>query len=215
MTKMKTAGEILSSARKQKQLTVEAVAKKTKIRPRYLQAIESNLFDQLPSVVVAQGFIKNYAEFIGTSASYAQAIFRRDFSEDQSGKIVPRQLAEPLDRLPFWQSPRFGYFVVGFGLLTIVGVYLFFQYFSFWNGPRLELTSPGDGLITKEKYVEVAGCTQLDAVVKINEQLVSLDYEGCFRQGVNLIGGENQILVKAENKIGRAQEKILKVVREG
>ena len=215
MTRMKTVGEILSSVRKQKQLTIEVVAKKTKIRPHYLQAIESNSFDQLPSVVVAQGFIKNYAEFVGTSASYAQAIFRRDFSEDQSGKIIPRQLAEPLDRIPFWQSPRFGYFLVGFGLLIIVGAYLFFQYFSFWNGPGLELTSPEDGLITEERYVEVAGCTQLDAVVKINEQLVSLDHEGCFRQGVNLIEGENQILVKAENKIGRAQEKILRVVREG
>lgn len=211
---MKTVGEILSQVRKEKELTLDQVARKTKIRPKFIKAIEKDELGQLPSATVAQGFIKNYAEFIGASTTYVLALFRRDFVTDESGRIIPRHLAEPLVKKTFWQSPHFGYFLAGIGLVLLLGVYLFFQYFTFWNGPRLEVDFSGESITTRASFFEVSGCTEPEAVVRINNQLISLDDKGCFRQGVNLTLGENALSVVAENKIGRRQVRGLTVFRE-
>lgn len=211
---MKTVGEVLSRVRKEKGLTIEQIAEKTKIRQKFITAIEENAFENLPSSAVAQGFIKNYAEYLGASASYVLALFRRDFVADEAGKIIPRQLAEPLVSKPFWQSPRFGYVSAGLGLIIIVGLYLFFQYFTFWNGPRLAIEQPPVGFVTESDFTEVVGCTEPEAVVRINAQLVALDTQGCFHQGVPLEKGENVFLIVAENSIGRQQVQKVVVIRE-
>ncbi len=58
-------GEQLRAAREQRELTYEQVEKETRIRTRYLAAMEEGDFDALPNPVVARGFLRNYASFLG------------------------------------------------------------------------------------------------------------------------------------------------------
>ena len=58
-------GSELRTARLRRQLTIEQVAKLTKIRPSLLQAIERNDFHQLPGALYAKGFLKSYAREVG------------------------------------------------------------------------------------------------------------------------------------------------------
>lgn len=62
---MKELGRILKTTRESKGLTLDEIQERTKIRKRYLQAIEDGDLAILPGLVYARGFIKNYAEQLG------------------------------------------------------------------------------------------------------------------------------------------------------
>ncbi|HOR00247.1 MAG TPA: DUF4115 domain-containing protein [Anaerolineae bacterium] len=61
-------GERLRQAREAKGLTLEQVEEITKIRRRYLQALEEEDFGQLPGEVFVRGFLRNYALALGLDA---------------------------------------------------------------------------------------------------------------------------------------------------
>jgi len=59
-----TIGQRLKKARTFRHLTLEEVAETTRIRLVYLQALEADDFDVIPSPVQARGFLRNYAQFL-------------------------------------------------------------------------------------------------------------------------------------------------------
>ncbi len=60
---MSSAGEILRTARQDRNLTLEEVSQRTKIRPKVLEAMERDEFGILP-VTYMQGFVKTYTQFL-------------------------------------------------------------------------------------------------------------------------------------------------------
>lgn len=69
-------GLILSSARKQKELSVIDASKALHIRVEYLTAFEKDDYDNLPSISYAQGFLKAYATFLGLDGNAILAAVR-------------------------------------------------------------------------------------------------------------------------------------------
>lgn len=61
----KTVGQKLRQAREARSLTLEQVSEAIRIRPLYLQALESGEPEKLPSAVQARGFLRAYADFLG------------------------------------------------------------------------------------------------------------------------------------------------------
>jgi len=64
-----SAGKTLQQARIAKNLTLEQVAFQTKIRLRFLQALENDDHESLPSEVQARGFIRLYTGLLGMEAT--------------------------------------------------------------------------------------------------------------------------------------------------
>ncbi len=62
---MGSIGEILRSTREAKGITLEQAEEDTKIRKRYLQALEDGDYDIIPGRVYAKGFLRNYATYLG------------------------------------------------------------------------------------------------------------------------------------------------------
>jgi transcriptional regulator with XRE-family HTH domain len=58
-------GNTLRDARESRGISLEEAEENTKIRRKYLQALEREDFDLLPGRVYAKAFIKNYAIFLG------------------------------------------------------------------------------------------------------------------------------------------------------
>ena len=57
-------GEILKNQRLDRKLSLDDAAGSTHIRYKYLEALENNDFDLLPSAVQGRGFLRSYAEFL-------------------------------------------------------------------------------------------------------------------------------------------------------
>ncbi len=85
---MHTIGSQLRSARQAKGLTVDAVARVTKLSRASLAALEEDRFEDLPAAVYARGFVRIYAEFLELDASrlvgdYDSAVARKQALEAQ------------------------------------------------------------------------------------------------------------------------------------
>lgn len=62
---MNSIGEALKQARESKGITLTQAEEDTKIRKRYLQALEDGDYDIIPGMVYAKGFLRNYANYLG------------------------------------------------------------------------------------------------------------------------------------------------------
>lgn len=119
---MGSVGERLKEARLDKELSLEEVEKRTKIRKDYLFALEEDRYQDLPAGAYIQGFIKNYAQVLGLKPEPLLAIFRRDYR----GKISADVEFAPQEGFS-WTPKMTVIGLIVFGLLFFFG-YLFWQY---------------------------------------------------------------------------------------
>jgi cytoskeletal protein RodZ len=68
-----TIGLQLKQAREAKHLTIQKVVQATHIRRHYIEALEADDFETLPSLIQARAFLRLYAEFLGLSLEEAIA----------------------------------------------------------------------------------------------------------------------------------------------
>jgi len=89
-------GEKLRTAREEQGLSIEAVEKQTEIRSIYLEALENEDYSLLPPRVYAQGFVKNYARFLGlNSEKLVEEFGEMAYPQDNTNtevEVVPHQL---------------------------------------------------------------------------------------------------------------------------
>jgi cytoskeleton protein RodZ len=70
------AGLLLRRAREQRGLSVQDIAKRTRIADRFITAIEEARLEQLPAPVFAIGYVRNYARAVGLDPGDAVERFR-------------------------------------------------------------------------------------------------------------------------------------------
>ncbi|MDD4237169.1 MAG: DUF4115 domain-containing protein [Desulfotomaculaceae bacterium] len=68
-------GNSLKEAREARKLSLEEVEEGTKIRRKYLQALENEQYDVLPGKVYAKAFLKNYARFLNLNVEEVMETF--------------------------------------------------------------------------------------------------------------------------------------------
>jgi cytoskeletal protein RodZ len=195
-------GQRLHTIRLQKKLSLEDVAKDIKIRQRFLSAIEKGEYDKLPSPAYAQGFITNYAEYLGVPKRETLALFRREFDEKAAYRVLPESLIKtkefPLKRLKLHQS-----LLAVAGIVLIIAGYLLFQYRSVYLPPMLEVNSPQQNASITADEVLVKGRADIDATVTINNDAVSLNNKGEFSRQVSVFPGPTTLTIKARNRLGK------------
>lgn len=130
---MKTVGEILKETRIKKGIDFERIEKVTKIRRKYLVALEKNDFAKIGQATTVKGFIKNYGEFLGLDSASLLAIFRRDFTEDKVGQVILRGMIEPLNQPRFTWNPKKTF------IAAVILVFFFFLAFLGWHLLSLRL----------------------------------------------------------------------------
>jgi cytoskeletal protein RodZ len=88
-------GKKLQEARARKKLGLQAVEEATKIRGRYLQAIENGEWDQLPGDTYARAFIRTYGRYLGLDGDRLAEDQRRDRGAARPGERLPRVDPKP------------------------------------------------------------------------------------------------------------------------
>ncbi len=208
---MKTAGELLKEKRQILELEIEAIAKKTKIKEEFIKAIEESEYDKLPSSTFAKGFLRSYANCVHLNADTIVAMFRRDFTENDAGEIIPRGMVEPLVARPRLLTAN--------SLLLLIGVvsfggFMLWQLLSWWSLPSLKVQQPIEGETYGDR-VSVKGVAEQDSKVMINEQAVILDSSGNFSLDLVFPAGTHSLVISATNRQGksRALERTFTVVK--
>lgn len=200
---MKTLGQMLQEKRKSHNLSLEIVEKETKIRRKFLEAIESDNFKTIASQAYAQGFIKNYSEYLGLSSKNMMAFFRRQTREAPRSTILPRGVTEPLNKQRYIVTPtRFLLVLVAILLLFFLG-YFGIQYRRLQISPRVVLESPQEGLKTDANRVEIIGKTDADATVTINGIGVLVRSDGKFFDQVQVFPGHNKMSIVVTSRYGK------------
>jgi cytoskeletal protein RodZ len=74
-------GRTLEASRKERGLSLQDVEEATKIRTRYVEALENGDFDALPDRIYVQGFLKSYATFLGLDGEELVREFRGSATE--------------------------------------------------------------------------------------------------------------------------------------
>ncbi|MEM8918022.1 MAG: RodZ domain-containing protein [Pseudomonadota bacterium] len=84
-----SAGQLLKQAREQKNLTIEEVAKTTRIPQRHLSSIEIGDFEALPGRTYAIGFAKSYARAVGLSDAAIGTQLREEMDDQGHAAYQP------------------------------------------------------------------------------------------------------------------------------
>jgi len=210
---MKTVGQILQATRNAQKLDLKDVSRITRIRDRFLEAVEADDYSQLPSGAVARGFIRNYSEFLGLKPESILAVFRRDFVENEAGQVVPRGLAQPVSEVSLW-TPRTTIIAIITFIFTLFGAYLIYQYRVLTGPPPLRLVAPADKLETTDTTIEIVGITSPEATISINGDLVVLEKGGRFFLRLPLTDGENTISIIATSKSGKTASQIRTIIKK-
>ncbi len=121
---MRKVGDILKKRRLEKNLTLEEVEKRTKIRKKFLLAIEKGDYSSFPSSTYVRGFIKNYSDFLNLPTEEILAIFRREFAQEEKTGILPKGLSETNPLTFKWLTPGKVSLLAAFVLLLTFFFYL-------------------------------------------------------------------------------------------
>jgi cytoskeleton protein RodZ len=70
-------GEVLKRTRTRQKVDIRAVEQQTKIRIKYLRALENEEWDVLPGPAYARGFLRTYAQFLGLDGDALVNEYRR------------------------------------------------------------------------------------------------------------------------------------------
>jgi cytoskeleton protein RodZ len=90
-----SVGNKLREARGRRKLSFDEVEAKTKIRTRYLQAIENEEWDQLPEDTYTRAFIRTYGRFLGLDGDRLAEEQRRSRGAARPGERLPRVEPRP------------------------------------------------------------------------------------------------------------------------
>jgi len=206
---MERISDLLKKKRLDRDLTLENIARETKIKEEFLYAIEEGDFQSLPSENYALGFVKNYSKFLGIPLTKAMPLFRREYKSKHSMSIVPefRETSSKFNKKFFLNSKTF---IVAL-IVVIFAVYVFIQYSSLIFAPKLEITNPKDGSTIKTNVVEVSGKTDPYAQVLVNGEDVYVSLSGTFRKSIYSFSGDNEIEVIAKNRFGKESRREINV----
>jgi len=219
-------GEVLRAAREAKGVDLPRVERETKIRERYLSALERGEYRELPGSVYTRGFLRNYGAYLGLDPEYLIDLFRLETSSAPAERTPmpapPRPLATRRSRA-FVITP--GVVVAAILTLMVGGfvAWLGFEFVNFARTPELRIIEPaGNVSAHTELTITVRGVTAPNAVVTVSElpenPTVTADASGQFEVTVSLLPGSNVMRLVARDPVtGRdsaVEERTIVVVNE-
>jgi cytoskeleton protein RodZ len=131
-----TVGERLREARERQKVTLHAIAEKTNISVRFLDAIEKNQFDKLPGGIFTRGFIRSYATQVGLDPDATVAQFLSD---------EPGQRDDDIDVAPArtqGDGPALGTLLAAAVGVVVVAVVLLYLLKPDWLGLQTAAAPP-------------------------------------------------------------------------
>jgi len=142
---MKDVGELLTRSREDKGISLQQAQAETKIRGRYLEALEQGDLEAFPGEVYFKGFLRTYADYLGLDgwalvAEYnkRRATEQEEESERSRGRRKKAAKKRPRRRPPLKESPS-GVYIALFVVALLAALALFLHLTG-----GIQLTAPSE-----------------------------------------------------------------------
>jgi len=113
---MSDLGALLRKAREERKMSLDDIQELTKIRKRYLEAIESGDHSVLPGTFYVRAFIKNYSEAVGLNPEEVLRLYQHEVPPSLSQQEHTEPIAaRPPRRVKSIKSERLG--KIGFNIV--------------------------------------------------------------------------------------------------
>ena len=202
-------GDVLRAAREARGVDLARVERDTKIRARYLSALETGEYRDLPGAVYTKGFLRNYGAYLGLDPEYLIDLYRLE-----SSSAFVERLTVPTPPRPI-STRRGRAFVVTPGavvaaLLTvgvaIFIVYLVSEFVTFARTPELRITDPlGDVASYDSLTYTMRGVTEPNSTIRVDGAVenadATADEDGAFEIEITLVPGSNVITLVASDPV--------------
>ena len=200
--------ERLLSAREAKGVDLYRAERDTKIRARYLGALERGDYRELPGAVYTKGFLRNYALYLGLDPDEILDQWRRERgdggAQSEPAINVPRPLSAPRQGFTF----SVGLLVAAALMVVIVlfAGYIVLQLVRFSRPPDIAVTDPTTAVSTVDESATsytLRGTSVPGATVSITVAgrqqpvLTTASASGTWSSEVELRRGKNQFSVTA------------------
>jgi len=212
-------GEVLLAAREAKGVDLARVERDTKIRERYLSALERGEYRELPGAVYTRGFLRNYGSYLGLDPDYLIDLYRLETSVNAAERPVAPTPPRPMSvrrRRTFVVTQG----AVAAAILTImVGAlvaWLGYEFFNFARTPELQILQPvGDVAEHTGSTMTIRGTTAANATIVVEglpeNPSGTADAQGNFEMTLRLLPGSNEIRVHAVDPVtDRSSEKLIR-----
>jgi len=115
-----TVGGLLRTSREDRHIDLDAVVKATKVRRHYLEALENEEWEKLPSRVFVKGFVRSYAEFLGLDTETVVEDYQKAAPRE---RYQPQALQSITTRSTMWRR------IIGisFLVLVLIGVIIYLK----------------------------------------------------------------------------------------
>jgi cytoskeletal protein RodZ len=205
-------GEILRAQREKRSITLDQAAADTRIREKFLQALEDGDHQSLPGAVYTKGFLRNYAEYLDLGSEELIALFNqeRGLQTEPNRKFRPMR---PIGRRNLVFTPAVFVPII---VLAVVGLfigYLYYQFTSFAVAPMLDVSDPATDSIAQDSHFVIRGRTVPTGTVTVQVfpgPLTVPDIkpasDGTFSAPITLTAGANHLVIKVLDQSGKASE---------
>ncbi|HLD01823.1 MAG TPA: helix-turn-helix domain-containing protein [Patescibacteria group bacterium] len=194
-------GQKLQEERQRRKISLDEVSAATKIKVSFLQALEKGEYQHLPSPTYAQGFIRNYAEYLGLPKKEIFALFRREYDSEKHVRVLPDTLLQNR-RVSLRQFRIQRRIILLTAVCLLVFGYIAYQYRFMVLNPSLSLISPKEEQRVRNT-VTVSGKTNATASVSVNDEEVVVTSTGNFIKKLTVFPGENTIIIRVTNRFGK------------
>lgn len=189
---MRTIGNLIKQTRIKRKISVDHLSQKTKIKPRYIWAIEKEEWQVIPNFTTAAGFVRNIAQALSIDTVTAVALLRRDFQEFPKMTVSTPRV--------FW-TPKTTTILLLITFCLLLVIYLTRQYLIFIAPPPLSINTTRNG-----EKVEISGKTSQEAGVLVNGEAVLVDENGSFT--MTFLSKEGDLVkIEALSRSGKATTK--------
>jgi cytoskeletal protein RodZ len=195
-------GEILLAARERKGVDLYRAERDTKIRAKFLAALEQGDFRDLPGAVYTKGFLRNYALYLGLDPEAALARWKIEVGESRRPEqaiIVPRPLQAPRGGLTLTRGVVVTA-ILAVGVVVFAG-YIALQIGRFLQPPGLVVDQPAVSEATSTSTL-ISGRSDPGATISITAVgqepfRVTVPAGGAWQLNVPLKKGRNDFTVTA------------------
>jgi cytoskeletal protein RodZ len=213
-------GAVLRTAREAKFIDLARVERDTKIRIRYLSALERGDYRDLPEPIYTRGFLRNYGLYLGLDPEYLVDLYRLESGARMERPSMPaarRSVAARQGRSLVVSSGALAAAILTVLVVAFVA-YLVGEFITFARTPDLRITDPAaDVAAWQGSAYTIRGVTEPNSAVTTDglrqNPTTTADADGAFSVRVNLVPGANVITLVANDPLtGRDSAQVRRTI---